>query len=97
MENNKNRCSSLSQAYTGSNHDEQPQPELGVLRGNDGDRGNNVQEEPPVVINSGSNDENNENRNNIVFGDSCCNIGDNDQEGSSYSLKLNIPKINENN
>ncbi|KAI5394226.1 hypothetical protein KIW84_061065 [Lathyrus oleraceus] len=82
----------LLMAYTGSNHVEQPQPELGVVRGNDGDHGNNVQEEPPVVINSGSNDDNNGNRNNIVFGDSCSNIGDNDQEGAVAESTTGDPR-----
>lgn len=34
---------------------------------------------------------------NIVFGDNYFNICGNDQEGSSYSLKVNIPKMNGNN
>ncbi|KAI5443802.1 hypothetical protein KIW84_012448 [Lathyrus oleraceus] len=91
MENNNNKWSSLSQAYTGSNHGDQPQPGLGV------DHGNDLHEEPPVVINNGSNDDNNGNMNDIVFGDGYSNIGVNDQEGSSYSLKVNIPKRNGNN
>ncbi|KAI5424254.1 hypothetical protein KIW84_030447 [Lathyrus oleraceus] len=70
------------------NHGEQPQPESGVGRGNGGGRGNGVREEPPMVINNGSNDGNNGNRNDIVFGDSYSNIDGNDQEGSSYSLKV---------
>ncbi|KAI5388470.1 hypothetical protein KIW84_074238 [Lathyrus oleraceus] len=41
-----------------------------------------------MVTNSGSNNDNNGNKNNIVFGDSYSNIGGNDQDGSSYSLKL---------
>ncbi|KAI5396382.1 hypothetical protein KIW84_062548 [Lathyrus oleraceus] len=36
MANNNNRWPSPSQAYTGSNHGEQPQPESGVGRGNGG-------------------------------------------------------------
>ncbi|KAI5407627.1 hypothetical protein KIW84_053759 [Lathyrus oleraceus] len=82
------------QAYTRSNHGEQLQPESNVGRRNDGGRGNGVREEPPVVINNGSNDDNNGNKNNIVFDDSYSNIGGNDQEGSSYSFKVNIPKMN---
>ncbi|KAI5398301.1 hypothetical protein KIW84_063907 [Lathyrus oleraceus] len=74
-----------------SNNGDQQQSDSGF------DRGNGVHEEPPMVINNGNNDDNNENRNNIVFGDRYSNIGGNDQEGSSYSLKVNIPKMNENN
>ncbi|KAI5430515.1 hypothetical protein KIW84_034918 [Lathyrus oleraceus] len=70
---------------------EEPQPESGF------GRGNGVHEEPPVVINNSSNDDNNGNRNNIVFCDGYSDIGGNDQEGSSYSLKVNIPKMNGNN
>ena len=91
MANDNNRWPSPSQAYTGSNHDNQPQP------GSGSGRGNGVHEEPPVVINNGSNDGNNGNRKDIVFGDGYSNIGGNDQEGSSYSLKVNIPKMNGNN
>ncbi|KAI5418366.1 hypothetical protein KIW84_042851 [Lathyrus oleraceus] len=128
MANDNNRWPPLSQAYTGSNHGDQPKSDSGFDRGNGGGRGNGVHEEPPVVINNsnngdqqqsdsgngggrgngvhevppvvinnGSNDGNNGNRNNIVFGDGYSNIGGNDQEGSSYSLKVNIPKMNENN
>ncbi|KAI5412874.1 hypothetical protein KIW84_057482 [Lathyrus oleraceus] len=103
MANKNDRWPSPSQAYTESNHGDQPQPESGVGRGNGGDsrngggRGNGVHEEPPVVINNGNNDGNNGNRNDIIFGDGYSNIGGNDQEGSSYSFKFNIPKMNGNN
>ncbi|KAI5405766.1 hypothetical protein KIW84_052508 [Lathyrus oleraceus] len=97
MANNNNKCRSPSQAYTGSNHGDQPQPESGVDRGNGGGHGNGVREEPSVVINNGNNDHNNGNKKDIVFCDGYSNIGDNDQDGSSYSLKVNIPKINRNN
>ncbi|KAI5418377.1 hypothetical protein KIW84_042857 [Lathyrus oleraceus] len=128
MANDNNRWPPLSQAYTGSNHGDQPKSDSGFDRGNGGGRGNGVHEEPPVVINNsnngdqqqsdsgngggrgngvhevppvvinnGSNDGNNGNRNNIVYGDGYSNIGGNDQEGSSYSLKVNIPKMNGNN
>lgn len=80
-----------------SNNGDQQQFDSGFGRGNGGGRGNGVHEEPLVVINNGSNDDNNGNRNNIVFGDGYSNIGGNDQEGSSYSLKVNIPKMNGNN
>ncbi|KAI5430159.1 hypothetical protein KIW84_034656 [Lathyrus oleraceus] len=60
---------SSSQAYTGFNHGDQPQPESGVVRGND------IHEEPPVVINNGSNDRNNGNRNDILLDDGYSNIG----------------------
>ncbi|KAI5396479.1 hypothetical protein KIW84_062623 [Lathyrus oleraceus] len=40
MANNNNRWPSPSQAYTGSNHGEQPQPELSVNRRNGDGRGN---------------------------------------------------------
>ncbi|KAI5414952.1 hypothetical protein KIW84_040417 [Lathyrus oleraceus] len=68
MMNNNNRWSSPSQAYTRSNHGDQPQPESGV------DCGSGVHEEVMVVINNGSNDNNIGNRNNIVFGDDYSNI-----------------------
>ncbi|KAI5430160.1 hypothetical protein KIW84_034657 [Lathyrus oleraceus] len=66
---NNNRWLSSSQAYTGFNHGDQPQPESGVVRGND------IHEEPPVVINNGSNDRNNGNRNDILLDDGYSNIG----------------------
>ncbi|KAI5432428.1 hypothetical protein KIW84_036243 [Lathyrus oleraceus] len=75
MANNNNRWPSPSQAYTGSNHGDQPQSESGFDRGNGGGRGNGVYEELPVVINNGSNDGNNGNRNEIIFGDGYSNIG----------------------
>ncbi|KAI5406849.1 hypothetical protein KIW84_053207 [Lathyrus oleraceus] len=103
MENNNNRWFSPTQAYTGSNHGEQPQPESGGGRGNDDGREDGVQEESSVITNNSSNDENNENnnnifvgsndgnngnKNNIVFGDNYSNIGGNDQEGPSRKWKL---------
>ncbi|KAI5405320.1 hypothetical protein KIW84_052194 [Lathyrus oleraceus] len=75
MANDNNRWPPLSQAYTGSNHGDQPQSDSGFGRGNGCGRGNGVHEEPSVVINNGSNDDNNGNRNDIVFGDSYSNIG----------------------
>ncbi|KAI5447806.1 hypothetical protein KIW84_015307 [Lathyrus oleraceus] len=98
--------------FIGSNHGEQPQSESDGGRENNDSCRDGVREESSVVTNSGGNDDNNENnnnivfgnnddnkgnRNNIVFGDNYSNIGGNDQEGSSYFLKVNIPKMNENN
>ncbi|CAI8617347.1 unnamed protein product [Vicia faba] len=53
----------------------------GGVRGNDGGRGNDIVDESSVVTNN----------------DNYFNIVDNDQEGSSYSFKVNIPKMNANN
>ncbi|KAI5396460.1 hypothetical protein KIW84_062613 [Lathyrus oleraceus] len=47
MANNNNSWPSPSQAYTGSNHGEQSQPELGVGQRNGGGRGNNLKGKPP--------------------------------------------------
>ncbi|KAI5443839.1 hypothetical protein KIW84_012476 [Lathyrus oleraceus] len=75
MANNNIRWPSPSQAYTGSNHDKQPQPESDVGRRNRNGCRNDVREEPSVVINNDSNDDNNGNMSDIVFGDSYSNIG----------------------
>lgn len=106
---NNNRWPFPTHAYIGSNHGEQLQLELDGGRRNDDGCGYGVREESSVVINNGSsdgnnensnnivfgrNDDNNGNRSNIVFGDSYSNIDGNDQEGSSYSPKVNIPKMN---
>ncbi|CAK8571562.1 unnamed protein product [Lathyrus sativus] len=69
----------------------------GSGRGNYGGRGDGMLDETSMVTNRSDNGDNNGNRNNIVYGDIYSNIGDNDQEGSSYSLKINIPKMNGNN
>lgn len=84
----RNRWPSIAEAYTGStaNHDEQSL-DSGVNsgdgggKGDGGGRGNGGGRgdgTPKFVANSDSN----------------VNIGCNDQEGSSYSLKVNIPKMN---
>lgn len=103
-----NRWSSLSQTYTGSsttNHGEQP-PVSGVGRGGGrgdggggGDGGGCGRRDGITYFsaNSGDNGGNNGNRNKNVFGNINFNIGCNNQEGSSYSLKVNIPKLNGNN
>ncbi|KAI5425899.1 hypothetical protein KIW84_031648 [Lathyrus oleraceus] len=57
MANDNNMWSPLSQAYTGSNHGDQPQSDSGGGRGNGSGRGNGVHEEPSVVINNSSNDD----------------------------------------
>ncbi|MCI51763.1 hypothetical protein A2U01_0073007, partial [Trifolium medium] len=48
---------------------------------------------PEFVTNSGSNGGNNGNRNINVYGDNAFNTGFKDQEGSSSSLKVDIPKM----
>ncbi|KAI5441445.1 hypothetical protein KIW84_010789 [Lathyrus oleraceus] len=55
MENNNNMWPSSAQAFTGSNHGEQPQPELGIDRKNRSGRGDGIQDETSVVTNIGSN------------------------------------------
>ena len=82
MANRNTSWPALGFAYTGSNND-------GGGRGNGGGNGGGRcngggrgdVDESSSVINNGS-----------YF-----NIGGNDQEGSSYSLKVNIPKMNGNN
>ncbi|MCI56953.1 hypothetical protein A2U01_0078204, partial [Trifolium medium] len=53
--------------------------------------------QPEFTANSGGNGGNNGNRNRSVYGDSDFNTGFKDKEGTSSSLKVDIPKMNGNN
>ncbi|XP_058771890.1 uncharacterized protein LOC131645231 [Vicia villosa] len=87
MANHGTNWPALGFAYTGSNNGGGG----GGGRGDGGDRGNGGGR------GNGNGGGNGDETSGVTNNGSYFNIGDNDQEGSSYSLKVNIPKMNGNN